>query len=288
MKRALRKAFTMLELVLVIVVVGILALMALPRVQDDRLYELVDQTVSLIRYTQHLAMQDNPYDPSDPHWAKKRWGIQFVSCQEGYNKFGYKGTPYGFTIFKETNPEGPPRPVFAKDPSNANGYIYSGYVFEYSSGFNIPCDLNMLNRKLDFMTKGVTGIYLNGFAAKFVDEVETGHMINGTSTGKIRITATNCPNAPDSTRTLAFDEKGRPHMPSRLARPYGGDVWHCGGTNIQTSGSAYLYKRYRFIIPGKKQVAKIYIEGETGQITVKYVENKPGSYNYYNWDAEGY
>ena len=80
MRYVLRKAFTMLELVIVIVVIGILTMVAIPRFKDDQLAELVDQTVSLIRYTQHLAMQDNPFDPQDPAWFKKRWTIQFIHC----------------------------------------------------------------------------------------------------------------------------------------------------------------------------------------------------------------
>lgn len=109
MRYVFRKAFTMLELVIVIVVIGILAMAAIPRVKDDQLAELVDQTVSLIRYTQHLAMQNNPFDPQDPAWFKKRWTIQFVQCTSKNGVFGANsGSPFGFTVFRLTDNSGGP------------------------------------------------------------------------------------------------------------------------------------------------------------------------------------
>lgn len=286
MKHVLRKAFTMLELIIVIVTVGILALAALPRIQEDRLYETVDQMVTLIRHTQHLAMQDNPYDPNDPEWFKKRWSIQIATCPEGLNKFGYKGQPFGITVFKETNPSGPSRPVFAKDPSNPNGYLYSGYVSEYSSSVQ-PCDLTKYNKALDFRLKGIVSIY-GGFNGKGVDNLLTTGMVNETVRGNVSPNPQNCPNASFSSMTLSFDEFGRPHFPSRLGRPYGGDIWHCGGANMKSGSAGYIYKRFKFTIAGRKQVAHIYVEGETGFVHVKYKDNIAGNFSPNGWDAQGY
>ena len=76
----MKKAFTIFELVVVIVAVGIIAVMALPRVNDDHIAEAADQVMSHIRYTQHLAMQDNKFDPTDANWFKKRWSIGFTKA----------------------------------------------------------------------------------------------------------------------------------------------------------------------------------------------------------------
>ena len=73
----IRKAFTMLELIFVIVVIGILAVAISPRMQENHLRELAHQIISDIRYAQHLAMQDNKFDPNDSEWYKKRWQIYF-------------------------------------------------------------------------------------------------------------------------------------------------------------------------------------------------------------------
>ena len=64
------KAFTMLELVFVIVVLGILAALALPRMDRDLRQEAKDNILSAIRYTQHLALMDNKTNPLDANWQR--------------------------------------------------------------------------------------------------------------------------------------------------------------------------------------------------------------------------
>ena len=76
----MKKAFTMLELIIVIIVMGILAAVALPRFSDTRVQEAADQILSHIRYTQHLALIDNPYSPTNSNWYKERWQIGFWQC----------------------------------------------------------------------------------------------------------------------------------------------------------------------------------------------------------------
>ncbi len=277
----------MVELIIVILVVGILALIALPKIKEDHLYEAVDQIVVLIRHTQQLAMQDNPYDPADPLWFKKRWSIQITNCPEGLNKFGYIGEPYGMTVFKETNPGGTSRPIFAKDPSNPNGFLYSGYFAIHSPGYPRQCDLNKFNKKLDLHLKGIVSIY-GGFYGKGVDSISLIDSTNGTSRGTITPNSQNCPNATFDSPTISFDEFGRPHIPSQLGRPYGGSIWHCGGINAVAFGAGYIVKRFKFTIAGRKEIAHIYIEGKTGLVHVKYKENKAGNFSPYEWDANGY
>ena len=87
----MKKAFTMLELVVVIVVIGIIAAAALPRINDDHIAEAADQVMSHIRYTQHLAMQDSKFDPTDARWFRKRWNITFTRASfcEGANEWRY-------------------------------------------------------------------------------------------------------------------------------------------------------------------------------------------------------
>ncbi|HQR73487.1 MAG TPA: type II secretion system protein [Sulfurovum sp.] len=71
------KAFTMIELVFVIVVLGILAALALPRMERDIRQEAADNILSAIRYTQHLALNDDKTNPFDPVWQKTLWHIRF-------------------------------------------------------------------------------------------------------------------------------------------------------------------------------------------------------------------
>lgn len=72
-----KSAFTMLELVFVIVVIGIISAVAIPRIGNTKLAEGTDQIISHIRYTQHLAMQDDKFDPATANWFRNRWYIRF-------------------------------------------------------------------------------------------------------------------------------------------------------------------------------------------------------------------
>jgi len=79
------KAFTMIELVFVIVVLGILAALALPRMDRDLRQEAADNILSAIRYTQHLALNDDKTDPFDTNWQNELWQIQFsTTTSTGY------------------------------------------------------------------------------------------------------------------------------------------------------------------------------------------------------------
>ncbi len=67
----------MIELVFVIVVMGIIAAVALPRFAADNVQDAMDQILSDIRYTQHLALVDNVIDPTNASWQSAFWTIQF-------------------------------------------------------------------------------------------------------------------------------------------------------------------------------------------------------------------
>jgi len=104
----------MMELVFIIVIVGILAAVLIPRMQTNRLREAADQVISHIRYTQHLAMIDDKFDANDDDWYKTRWQIIFESIKgsQAYTIFAdtsgnYTGTPSVTEAAK--NPQDPSR-----------------------------------------------------------------------------------------------------------------------------------------------------------------------------------
>src|SRR3989339_327102 len=88
-----RFAFTLLELVFVIIVIGILAVLAMPNFNSNPLQQAAEQVAGHIRYTQHLAMVDDKFDPNDPTWWRERWQIRFRLLM------GY----YGYVIFSDRN-----------------------------------------------------------------------------------------------------------------------------------------------------------------------------------------
>ena len=95
----MKKAFTMLELIFVLVVIGILAAVIMPRLDRDPSREAAIQVLSHIRYTQHLAMMDDKYDSNDTQWYKARWQIFFANDNSGNGNKVY-------TIFADDNKGG--------------------------------------------------------------------------------------------------------------------------------------------------------------------------------------
>ena len=79
-----KSAFTLIELVFVIVVLGILAALAIPRYDRDIRQEAADNILSAIRYTKHMALIDNKTDPrsksysSTGDWQKSLWALRFT------------------------------------------------------------------------------------------------------------------------------------------------------------------------------------------------------------------
>jgi len=85
-----RYAFTLLELVFVIIVIGILAVVAMPNFKGNPLQTAAEQVATHIRYTQHLAMVDDKFDPANGTWFQGKWAIDL--CQPAYTISTLNGT----------------------------------------------------------------------------------------------------------------------------------------------------------------------------------------------------
>ncbi len=115
-------AFTMLEMVFVIVVAGILATTIVPRFTRDNLQEAADQTISYLRYTKHLALIDDKFDTTDLKWFKTRWQMVFA-------KNSGSGNEWSCTIFsdwKGTHSGNPDKDEIAKNPLDPKRYLTGG------------------------------------------------------------------------------------------------------------------------------------------------------------------
>ena len=152
----IHRAFTMLELVFVIIVVGIISALAIPRFDRDNLREAADQLISHIRYTQHLAMQDNRFDLSDATWYKTRWQLVFGTSANTNNKVAYSifsdtaGTHTGQADISE----------IAADPQNPAQLLSGGYAG------TLPYTDSRANIKLNLgETYGIDTVTLNGGCA---------------------------------------------------------------------------------------------------------------------------
>lgn len=128
----MKKAFTMLELVFVIAIVGILSVMIAPNFQGNNLRQAADQVVSHIRYTQHLAMMDNKFEPSEATWFLGRWQIRFfedltfTTVLPPANSYS---SIWAYSIYSDsTGYTGLPNiSEMAIDPLNPEAYLSGGY-----------------------------------------------------------------------------------------------------------------------------------------------------------------
>ena len=74
-----QNAFTLIEIIIVIFVIGVLSITIMPRLERDPLREAVNQITRHINYTQHMAMVDDVYNASQRLWFKAMWRISFRS-----------------------------------------------------------------------------------------------------------------------------------------------------------------------------------------------------------------
>ncbi|BCD59954.1 MULTISPECIES: hypothetical protein [unclassified Nitratiruptor] len=95
----MRKSFTLYELILVIVIIGILSSFIIPRLQTNPVVSLANQLIEHIRYTQHLAMADQKFDPYNPEWYKERWQIRFF--KKKYASRDHQTSQFAYAIFSD-------------------------------------------------------------------------------------------------------------------------------------------------------------------------------------------
>ena len=81
-------AFTMIELIVVLIVLGIIASYSIPRVKRDTRVEAMTQMLHMIRYTQNLALHDSKHLRKNSRWQRAYWKFKIYRCTNNDIFFG--------------------------------------------------------------------------------------------------------------------------------------------------------------------------------------------------------
>jgi prepilin-type N-terminal cleavage/methylation domain-containing protein len=75
-----KRAFTMIELIVVIVTLAILASYSIPRLNRDTRSEAINHILTMMRYTQNLALHDDRQLRDNPSWQRRYWRFEIYKC----------------------------------------------------------------------------------------------------------------------------------------------------------------------------------------------------------------
>ena len=247
----MKKAFTLVELVFVVVVIGILAFALWPTKQPTQALEAARQIVAHIRYTQHLALNDDKFathtyiatDGTKKNiaidWYKRLWRITFSNltadkdCKIGGWQYAVyqniagdlsdKGQPNG-TIEAARNPA---------EPGKKLSGCYPGAHQNTTSSMDLTKTYGILSKKEN--NKNEDGL-------KF-DEFATDSRIKG----------------------IIFDELGRAYPSGEWTSPYDDK------RKFKFTEGTSSYGRIK-LSAKDGSVAKILVFAETGYACVENVD----------------
>ena len=170
----MRKAFTLVELVFVVVVIGILAFALWPKKQPIQALAAARQIVAHIRYTQHLALNDDKFATHTDtggtssiakDWYKRLWRITFsdIKADKDCKIGGWRYAVYQ-NISKDLSDKGQPNGTIeaARNPAQAGKVLsacYSGLSTNTSDELNLWQTYKIENIDFSqFAAGGIQGI----------------------------------------------------------------------------------------------------------------------------------
>lgn len=185
----IKRAFTIIELIFIVILIGIMSAVATSYFRDDKLALATYQVLEHIRYTQHLAISDNKFDPKDNYYINYQngsdgsqkgkffrawWQIRFVDWSSG--------TPpiIGYSIYSDMDREGN---IDSTTHKEAAVSPFDGLRLNAYSGSENSPDVNLASKY-------------------FIQSVSFSSSCQ--AVGFTRITS-------GKIGSIAFDEKGRPY-----------------------------------------------------------------------------
>lgn len=158
----MKKAFTLIELVFVMIVLGILTFTLWPKKEPTQALEAARQIVAHIRYTQHLALNDDKFATHTDtggtssiakDWYKRMWRITFsnTAAVSGCKSGGWRYAVYQ-NIAGDLSDGGQPNGAAeaARNPANGKALsaCYSGLSQNTSDELNLQQTYKITN--IDF------------------------------------------------------------------------------------------------------------------------------------------
>ena len=308
--KTIKRAFTMVELVIVILIVGILALIALPKVtHHDRIVELAEQIANDIRYTQMLAMRNDVDYGSISDGAYREgmlWTIYFfeedrsvnynIHSEEAYERFGglgemdefgdYGGYTFGHWRFPL------PRHVDARPFSGLSitsiKYGIMRHTYPNTHYHSIHENRHLGSPEERIFARGPNGDLLgcwqkwNSWEAKHLKydaKTRCNKRFHIRPEDKIIVTFSSrgCFVLPNRQYALPTNTRSFGISFDNMGSPHVPEGMYDGLYNIDTAGSFYA-RKYRpnqgcdIILRSQKKKAVISVWGETGYVSVKYYD----------------
>ena len=78
----MKRSFTLLELILMIVLLGFLYTSFIPKVKASKIDDLTNRLVLYLKQTRYQSLINDKFSNSDNLWHKKRWTLKFFRCRE--------------------------------------------------------------------------------------------------------------------------------------------------------------------------------------------------------------
>ena len=221
----MKKAFTLVELIFVVVVIGILAFSLWPKKQPIQALAAARQIVAHIRYTQHLALNDDKFathtdadgtgNSIAKDWYKRLWRITFsdIKADEKCKIGGWRYAVYQ-NISKDLSDKGQPNGTIeaARNPAQAGKVLsacYPGLSTNTSDELNLSQTYKIKN--IDFSEFGTQGIIFDELGRAYPRgewnvpyDISRNFSQGGGSYGRIKLSAKDGSTA----NILVFGETG--------------------------------------------------------------------------------